>query len=97
MNQSLDGVSQAHNTMTTGALSSTLKGKITGLEETINTLSEEINFYKKEIKTLRSEKESLDDAVTRKADEIRKGLTEDVIKAEEDMKTSYLGQKNFNG
>ena len=51
----------------TGAFNATLKGKINGLEETIKTLTEELHFYKKEIQTLRSEKENLDDVLTRKA------------------------------
>ena len=89
-------MSQANNTMTAGAFTATLKGKINGLEETIKALQEELNFYKKEIQTLRSEKETLDDTLTRKAQEIRKNLTNDVLKAEEDMKKSYLGQKNEN-
>ena len=96
MNKSLGDMSQANNTMTAGAFTATLKGKINGLEETIKALQEELNFYKKEIQTLRSEKETLDDTLTRKAQEIRKNLTNDVLKAEEDMKKSYLGQKNEN-
>ena len=72
--------------MTAGAFTSTLKGKINGLEETVKALTEELNFYKKEIKNLRSEKETLDDTMTRKAQEIRKNLTNDVLKAEEDMR-----------
>ena len=92
------GMSQANQTqMTAGAFTSTLKGKINGLEETIKSLTEELNFYKKEVKNLRSEKEALDDTMTRKAQEIRKNLTNDVLKAEEDMKKKYLGQKNENG
>ena len=82
--------------MTAGAFTATLKGKINGLEETIKALQEELNFYKKEIKTLRSEKEGLDDTLTRKAEDIRKNLTSEVLKAEEDMKNSYLNQKNEN-
>ena len=39
---------------------------------------------------MRSEKETLDDTVTRKAQDIRKALTNDVLKAEEDMKNAYL-------
>ena len=58
--------------MSAGAHSATVKGKITGLEETIRALQEEINFYKREVQVLRSEKETLDDIVTRKAQEMRK-------------------------
>ena len=38
----------------------------------------------------------MDDNLTRKAQEIRKNLTADVLKAEEDMKKSYISQKNEN-
>ena len=41
--------SQANPNMTAGAFTSTLKGKINGLEETIKARQEELNFYKKEI------------------------------------------------
>ena len=34
--------------------------------------------------------------MTRKAEDIRKSLTNEVLKAEEDMKNSYLNQKNEN-
>ena len=90
MNNSMGEMSQTQN-MTAGAFTATLKGKINGLDETIKALQEEIIFYKKEIQTLRSEKETLDDTLTRKAQEIRKALTNDVIKVEEDMKKSYIG------
>ena len=72
MNKSNDSISLANNSMTAGAFTSTLKGKINGLEETIKALQEELIFYKKEIQNLRSEKETLDDNVTRKAQDIRK-------------------------
>ena len=62
----MDTISNAGN-IGPGAFTATLKGKINGLEETIRSLTEELNFYKKEIQTLRSEKESLDDTLTRKA------------------------------
>ena len=80
--------------MTAGAFTATLKGKINGLEETIRMLQEEINFQKKEIKTLRSEKETLDDTLTRKAQDIRKNLAQDVLKSEEDMRNMYQNQKS---
>ena len=60
MNKSFD----SHNSnpdMTAGAFTSTLKGKINGLEVTVKALQEEIHFYNKEVKNLRSEKENLDD------------------------------------
>ena len=63
----MDTISSANAPLNQSAFSATLKGKINGLEETIRTLTEELNFYKKEIQNLRSEKEGLDDTLTRKA------------------------------
>ncbi|CDW80464.1 phosphoesterase family [Stylonychia lemnae] len=79
-----------------GAHSATLKGKINALEETITGMNEELNFYKKEIQTLRSEKETLEDVLNRKASDIRKNLANEVLRAEEEMKKSYTTQKNEN-
>ena len=45
----MDSISNAENTLNHGAFTSTVKGKINGLEETIRALTEELNFYKKEI------------------------------------------------
>ena len=67
MSNSIDSISQVNAQLTAGAFTSSLKGKINGLEETIKAIQEELNFYKKEIQVLRSEKEVLDDNVTRKA------------------------------
>ena len=72
MDRTLNTSSVKNMEMTAGAFTQTIKGKISGLEETIQSLQEEINFYAKEIKTLRSEKETMDDVLTRKCQEIRK-------------------------
>eukprot|EP00352_Strombidinopsis_acuminata_P003615 CAMPEP_0176397218 /NCGR_PEP_ID=MMETSP0126-20121128/44945_1 /TAXON_ID=141414 ORGANISM="Strombidinopsis acuminatum, Strain SPMC142" /NCGR_SAMPLE_ID=MMETSP0126 /ASSEMBLY_ACC=CAM_ASM_000229 /LENGTH=102 /DNA_ID=CAMNT_0017771389 /DNA_START=14 /DNA_END=322 /DNA_ORIENTATION=+ len=93
---SVDAHSSAQVTNHGNSYTATLKGKINGLEENVKALSEELNFYKKEIQNLRSEKETLDDVLQRKTSDIRKSLTTDVIKAEEDMKRSYVNQKSEN-
>ena len=59
-------------------------------------MNEELNFYKKEIQTLRSEKETLEDVLSRKAGDIRKSLASEVTRAEDEMKKSYHGQKGEN-
>ena len=82
--------------MSTQAHAATLKGKINSLEEMIKAMNEELNFYKKEIQTLRSEKETLGNELGRKANDMKKALTNDVIKADEEMKKLYNGQKNEN-
>lgn len=56
----------------------TLKGKISGLEETCKALTEEINFYSSEIQSLRGEKQELEQSLARKTNEIRQQLTADV-------------------
>ena len=76
MNKSLESMSNANQTQTAGPFNATLKGKINNLEETIAQIKEEIIFYQKELTTLRSEKETLDDTLTRKAMDIRKTLTD---------------------
>ena len=60
----MDATSNAN--MPSGQFTATLKGKINGLEEVIKSLTDELNFYKKEIHNLRSEKNALDDDLTRK-------------------------------
>ena len=62
------------------AHSATLKGKINALEETVRGMTEELNFYKKEIQTLSSEKETLEDVLSRKAGDIRKTLASEVAR-----------------
>ncbi len=39
-----------------------------------------MNFYKKEIQTLRAEKDTLEDVLTRKSGEIRKHLANEVLR-----------------
>ena len=58
----------------------TLKGKINGLEETCKALTEELGFYHGEIQTLRSEKNDLEQNLAKKTTEIRRQLTDDVIR-----------------
>lgn len=58
----------------------TLKGKINGLEETCKALTEELNFYHGEIQTLRGEKVELEQSLAKKTNEIRRQLSEDVIR-----------------
>ena len=74
----------------------TLKGKITGLEETCKALTEELTFYHNEIGTLRSEKQDLEQNLARKTADIRQQLTDDVCSAEEEMKRNHTTQKTEN-
>ena len=58
----------------------TLKGKINGLEETCKALTEELNFYREEIHTLRGEKLELEQNLAKKTADIRRNLTDDVLR-----------------
>lgn len=68
---------------------SNLKGKLQSLEELIKTLAEELNYHKKEVQLLRSEKETLESVLTLKTQEVRKALTNENFKVEEEMKRHY--------
>ena len=69
--------------------SATLKGKINGLEETVQVLTEELTFYKGEIHQLYEEKAQLEDSLAKKTHEIRTSLLAEVMAADENMKASY--------
>ena len=57
---------------------------------------DELNFYKKEVQTLRSEKETLEGELGRKANDMKKQLTNEVIRADDELKKLYNGNKNEN-
>lgn len=75
---------------------SNLKGKLTSLDELIKQLAEELNYHKKEVQVLRSEKETLESVLTLKTQEVRKTLTNENFKVEEEMKRHYAHQKAEN-
>ena len=75
---------------------SNLKGKLVSLEDMIKTLAEELNYHKKEVQVLRSEKETLESVLTLKTQEVRKTLTNENFKVEEEMKRHYAHQKAEN-
>ena len=68
---------------------STLKGKINGLEETVRVLTDELNFYKKEIGNLRDEKNNLESNIAKKTNEIRTTLSNEVMQAGDNLRTSW--------
>ena len=71
----------------------TLKGKINGLEETVQVLIEELNFYKNEIANLQQEKVELEESLARRTHEIRTTLIAEVKASDESMKAQYQAQK----
>ena len=102
MNTNIGIIQSSHQPATytsglpTNVYTATLKGKINGLEETVQVLTEEINFYKQEIGQLNDEKNQLEDNLAKKTHEIRTTLLSEVRAADENMKASYQAQKTEN-
>ena len=62
----------------------------------IRMLAEELNYHKKEVQVLRGEKDTLESVLTLKTHEVRKTLTNENFKVEEEMKRHYAHQKTEN-
>jgi len=68
----------------------------TYLQDSIRSLAEELNYHKNEVSTLRSEKDTLEQVLTIKTQEVRKTLTNENFKVEEELKRCYAHQKVEN-
>lgn len=55
----------------------------------IKQLAEDLGYHKKEVQVLRSEKETLESVLTMKTQDVRKTLTNELFKVEEEMKRHY--------
>ncbi len=62
----------------------------------ISQLQQEMNFHKKEVQILRSEKDTLESVLTMKTQEVRKTLTNELFRVEEEMKRHFAHQKAEN-
>jgi chromosome segregation ATPase len=62
----------------------------------IRQLGEELNFHKKEVQILRSEKDTLESVLTMKTQDVRKTLTNELFRVEEEMKRHFSHQKAEN-
>ena len=80
----------------TGGGSTSLKGKLLGLEEVVRSLNEEINMHKKEVQVLRSEKDTLETVLNQKVSEVRKSLMNEISRIEDEMKRNFAHQKSEN-
>jgi chromosome segregation ATPase len=76
--------------------SASLKGKLLSLEEMIRALTEEMNFHKKEVQILRSEKDTLENVLNMKTQDVRKSLMNEIYRVEEEMKRHFAHQKAEN-
>lgn len=79
-----------------GSGSASLKGKLLSLEEMIRALTEEMNFHKKEVQILRSEKDTLENVLNMKTQDVRKSLMNEIYRVEEEMKRHFAHQKAEN-
>jgi len=62
----------------------------------IRNLGDELNYHKKEVQILRTEKDTLESVLTMKTQDVRKTLTNELFKVEEEMKRHYAHQKAEN-
>lgn len=76
--------------------SASLKGKLLSLEEHVRAITDEMNFHKKEVTVLRSEKDTLQEVLTMKINDVRKSLTSEISRVEEEMKRHFTHQKSEN-
>ena len=67
-----------------------------GLEEMIKSVADEMNMHKKEVQALKSEKDTLESVLSMKTQEVKKGLTNELMKIEEEMKRHFAHQKAEN-
>lgn len=80
----------------TASGSASLKGKLLSLEEMIRSITEEMNFHKKEVQILRSEKDTLENVLNMKINDVRKSLMNEINRVEEEMKRHFSHQKAEN-
>ena len=69
---------------------------MTALDEMVTQLGEELGYHKREVQMLRSEKESLETVLNTKTGDMRKTLTTELKKVEDEMKRHYSHQKSEN-
>ena len=89
-------LNQTMGSQTSNNNTANLKGKLQALEEMILQLADEMQYHKKEVQVLRSEKETLESVLTMKTQDVRKTLTNENFKVEEEMKRHYAHQKAEN-
>ena len=55
----------------------------------IKTIQEEMNFHKREVSILKSEKETLESVLTMKTQDVKKSLSNELMRIEEEMKRHF--------
>jgi hypothetical protein len=55
----------------------------------IKSVQDEMNFHKKEVAILKSEKDTLESVLTMKTQDVKKTLTNELLRIEEEMKRHF--------
>lgn len=75
----------------------TLKGKLQGLEEQIQLVADEMNGHKKDVISLKNEKDTLQEILKLKTQEVKGTLLQELNKVEDEMRRHFSHQKAENG
>ena len=62
----------------------------------IKSVQDEMNYHKKEVQILKSEKDTLESVLSMKTQEVKKTLTNELMRIEEEMKRHFAHQKAEN-
>ncbi len=76
--------------------SANLKGKLAALEELIKNLNDELNYHKTAVGQLKSDKDMIESILTLKTQEVKKTLTNELFRVEDEMKKHFAHQKAEN-
>ena len=92
MNQS--GRDREFGSNTSNAAS--LKGKLQTLEDAIQLVADEMNAHKKDVSSLKTEKDSLQEMLRLKTQEVKSNLISELNKVDDEMKRHFAHQKAEN-
>jgi chromosome segregation ATPase len=73
-----------------------LKGKLQTLEEAIQLVADEMNAHKKDVGSLKTEKDSLQEMLRLKTQEVKSNLISELNKVDDEMKRHFAHQKAEN-
>jgi len=77
--------------------SASLKGKIQTIEDTLQLTQDEMNSHKKDVNSIKTERDSLQEMLRLKIDDIKNSLMNDIGKLEDEFnKTFTVHQKGEN-
>jgi len=62
----------------------------------IKAVGDEMNFHKKEAQALKSEKDTLESVLAMKTNDVKKTLSNELVKIEDEMKRHFAHQKAEN-